>query len=176
MIEVAVGSQNPTKLEAVRLAVPELYLGQTKIMGFATKSAVSDQPMSDEEMIMGAHNRARNVISYKPSARYAVGMEGGIKVMPEGWFNLGWVCVIDVDTGNHCYGTTPAHFVPDKVKTLMEQSGLEMSDAVAELYKTHTVIDRDCSGVMTDGRLPAEELYRTGVLAAFSVLMANQNS
>lgn len=171
MIEIAVGSKNKTKLRAVEQASSELWLEAPKITGIETKSGVSDQPMTDEEMIMGAHNRARNMMSRVPSASYTIGMEGGIRVMPEGWFDMGWVCVIDVATHKTSYGVTPAVAVPEDVRHMMQHSGLELSDAVEAVYKTDTIESRDCSGVITNGIMPADRLYSLGVLAAFSVLI-----
>lgn len=170
MIEIAVGSKNKTKLRAIELASAELWTEKPKITGIETKSGVPDQPMSDFEMLMGAKNRARNMLSRVPWASYAVGMEGGIRVMPEGWFDLGWVCVIDVATHETSYGVTPAVAVPENVRLLMQQDDLELSDAVAAVYKTDTVESRDCTGVITNGILPADRLYSLGVLAAFSAL------
>jgi len=170
MIEIAVASENPTKLSAVELAASEFWVRGYRTRGFKTESGVSDQPMNDEEMIEGAINRARNVVSQYPVANYAVGLEGGMRVLPEGWFNLGWVCALDVASGEIGVGATLAHAVPRPVVELMQQKEIELSDAVAKIYHTNTVADRDCSGVITGGLLPADRIYAGGVLSALTDL------
>ena len=173
MIEIVVGSKNPTKLKATELAAAKLWDEEVKITGVAVESGVSDQPFRDNEMIKGAITRAGNAISQLPSAKYSIGMEGGVRDLPEAWFNLGWVCVMDVASRQVGLGVTVAHEIPEPVSNLMEFEGLELSDAVAQIYKTDTATDRDCSGVITDGLLPADELYAGGIISAFAALKNN---
>lgn len=185
MIEIVVGTKNEAKLRGVKIAGRAVW-PQTElaITGVSVPSGVSDQPMSDEEMIKGAHTRARNAADHMPQAALAVGLEGGIRQLPQGWFDLGWVCVIDRDSGKATYGATPAVYVPEPVRLFMQQSGLELSEAVAAVYKTDTISNRDCSGVITNGVLPCDRLYSIGVMSALSVQQhiadkeseANQNS
>lgn len=168
MIEIAVGSQNPTKLKAVKLAFRECLKTPKKVNGYTVRSGVSDQPMDDEEMRQGARNRAHGAAYQAPDARFAVGMEGGIRVQGNDWFNLGWVCMIDTDSGSSGFGLTAAHRIPDRVRMVMEAHDLELSDAVTAIYGTDTANDRDCSGVITDSLLPADLMYKIGVLAAYA--------
>lgn len=170
MIEIALGSENPTKLQAVRSAFKECLTDEYRVRGYAAASGVTDQPMSDEEMVLGARNRAEQAAILAPEARYTVGMEGGVRVMREGWFNMGWICIKEASTGIYGYGVTLAHRIPDQVRHLMEDKGLELSNAVSEVYGTNTVADRDCSGVITANLLPAAQIYQLGVIAAFTDL------
>ncbi len=174
MIEIAVGSQNPSKLSAADIAFRECLGEPFSITGYSVESGVSDQPMNDDEMFMGARNRVFNASRQAPDARYLVGMEGGMRVMRGHWFNLGWVCVQNTATGKHGYGVTLAHRVPDDVQTLMQEDGLELSDAVTAVYGTDTVSDRDCSGVITGGLLPADKVYALGIIAAFADTQTEQ--
>jgi len=58
-------------------------------------SGVSAQPMSDEESIEGATNRAKASLAATPSADFGVGMEGGIHKLGDKWYECGWIAVID---------------------------------------------------------------------------------
>ena len=56
---LAVGTQNPCKVAAVKECVASYQaLGTCKIAAFKVPSAVSDQPMTMEEIVAGAKNRA----------------------------------------------------------------------------------------------------------------------
>ena len=60
MKKVAVGSKNPVKIEAVRLAFKTAWpRKEWAVEGVEVDSGVPDQPMSDEESICGARNRAQ---------------------------------------------------------------------------------------------------------------------
>ncbi|MGH7203614.1 MAG: DUF84 family protein [Candidatus Levyibacteriota bacterium] len=51
---VAVGSENPVKIAAVKEAFEKVFPEQQfQIKGVAVQSGVSDQPMNDEESIKG---------------------------------------------------------------------------------------------------------------------------
>src|SRR5690242_6493252 len=117
MKHISVGSENPTKLEAVDLVAFELWPASGyDIKGYKTGSGVSDQPMGDEEMLLGATNRAFNVKARRPQADYSIGMEGGIRVLSKGWFNTGCVCVVENITGKTGYGWAVAHEIPLRLR------------------------------------------------------------
>lgn len=95
---VAVGSANPVKVEAVRLAFEDLY-ADTSIKIHVTShnapSGVSDQPYGDAETKLGAVNRAnaawedaeRSVPDSVKDLRktvpdFSVGLEGGVEEAP----------------------------------------------------------------------------------------------
>lgn len=79
-IRVAVGSKNPTKIDAVEEALPriieawtrsnnDVHFSQTRpskvsfsVCGFDVPSEVAGQPFSEKECITGAQNRAKSAI------------------------------------------------------------------------------------------------------------------
>ena len=168
MIEIAVGSQNPTKLAAVEQAFQQCMAEDYRVTGYAVESGVPEQPMNDNAMRVGAIHRADAAAALVPAARYAVGMEGGIRTVGADWYDMGWVCVVDTERDYVGYGATAGLRIPHAVRSVMETQGWDLSKAVAAVYKTDTVTNRDCSIVLTGGLLPADLLYRIGVLAAFA--------
>ena len=105
-IRVAVGSKNPCKLEAVRLAFESVFQDcEVSILSENAKSEVSDQPMGDVETKQGAINRARNTWnifngtdSDEERCDFAVGLEGGCEIMDHAtksdlWV-MAWMAVI----------------------------------------------------------------------------------
>lgn len=108
---VAVGSLNPAKIEAARLAFAALWPGQVfGVRGCAASSGVADQPMTDTETIRGARNRAAAAIGLG-QADYGIGIEGGLQQSDGRWFNAGWVVVLD-RAGREGLGSTLRMQVP----------------------------------------------------------------
>ncbi len=62
---IVVGSLNPVKIEAVRLAVADIFTKEKDekkeifldIIGLNASSEVPDQPWGDEQTLLGAKNR-----------------------------------------------------------------------------------------------------------------------
>ena len=76
---VVVGSENPSKLQAVRLGFEAVFPDKDfQFLCVNADSDVSAQPMGDAETVTGAQNRARNARVTQPEADYWVGLEGGL--------------------------------------------------------------------------------------------------
>lgn len=84
-LSIVVGSRNAVKVRAVREGFAKIF-GQAvelNVEGVDAKSHVSDQPMTDEETLLGARNRAGNTHLQRPDADFWVGVEGGIEPVPK---------------------------------------------------------------------------------------------
>jgi cytidyltransferase-like protein len=75
-LRVAVGSDNPVKIEAVRRAATRLY-GHADVRGFAVDSTVAHQPF-EEATWRGAATRAKAALERWPDADFGVGIEAGL--------------------------------------------------------------------------------------------------
>src|ERR1700756_4181138 len=96
---VAVGSFNPAKIEAARLAFGGVLAGVWRggldgKDGYNASPGAAAQPMTDAETIRGARNRAARAIDLG-EADYGVGIEGGLEQTDGSWFNSGWAVVVD---------------------------------------------------------------------------------
>jgi inosine/xanthosine triphosphatase len=85
LLDVVVGSTNPTKVGAVRTVFGRL--GWTRVGGVAVPSGVSPQPLGAEETWEGATTRARNALAAARAA-IGVGLEGGVELHRDG---SGWL-------------------------------------------------------------------------------------
>ena len=91
---VAVGSLNPVKIEAVKLAFEAVWPEKVfAVEGTSVESGVSSQPLSDAESIKGARARAKKSLK-KLGADFGVGLEGGLHKTGNTWFDCGWVVVV----------------------------------------------------------------------------------
>ena len=76
MRKIIIASRNPVKIEATRQGFQVMFPGEDfQIEGVSTPSGVSDQPMSSQETMTGATNRARAAQAQQPKADFWVGIE-----------------------------------------------------------------------------------------------------
>src|SRR5579864_5294801 len=96
-IKVMVGSQNPTKVKAVRQAFQKVFPNcRIVVQSHDVKSQVRDHPITFTETILGANNRACSLFAdYSGKADFFVGIEGGVDCFGGEWFQSNWVAIID---------------------------------------------------------------------------------
>lgn len=164
---VAVGSHNPVKLEAVEMAFKTVWPGKEwDVAGVDVCSGVSDQPMSDEDGINGARNRAKQAIENTQSD-YGVGLEGAIQKIGENYFDCGWIVVVDRE-GNEGIGSTIRMAVSMKMIEMIEQ-GMELGTVNDVLFKkTNSKQDQGHFGLMTNNTITRAQGYKDGVISALS--------
>lgn len=128
MIKVTVASENPVKVNTTKLGFEKMFPQETfQLKGISAASEVSDQPMSSEETLRGAINRANNVSKIAPDADYCVGIEGGLEELDDELEAFAWV-VIKSKEGKVGKGRTGSFFLPKKVSELIKK-GKELGEA-----------------------------------------------
>ncbi|MBU7037346.1 MAG: inosine/xanthosine triphosphatase [Theionarchaea archaeon] len=90
---VSVGSKNPVKVNAVSVVVNQIW-DDYRVLPVAVSSGINDQPTSDQEAIIGAHQRARQAREYV-DADMGVGLEGFTVDTDYGMFASCWVVIQD---------------------------------------------------------------------------------
>jgi inosine/xanthosine triphosphatase len=155
---VAVGSLNPAKIEAARLAFDAVWPGPVDdLRGFDVSSGVAAQPMTDAEAIRGARNRAARAIALG-QADYGVGIEGGLEQTEGSWFNSGWAVVVD-RAGREGTGSTLRMQVPLALMDLV-LAGQELGEACDLVFgRTNANRSEGFVGLMT-----GNAIHRTGAL------------
>ncbi len=126
-MKILVGSTNPTKVEAVRIAFLQ-YFSDVEVEGMSVESSVSNQPFGEETFI-GAKNRAMAL--QKHHADFFVGIEAGIFTTAEQSFCAAVTCIMNKD-GKVGYGTTPHFPIASKVMDEINL-GKEMALVIDEL-------------------------------------------
>src|SRR6185369_15836364 len=83
-MKVIIGSKNPQKIKAVEdLTSIYDFITEPEIFSFEVDSGISEQPMSLDEIILGAKNRAFNAYNLlNPECGISFGLESGITVVP----------------------------------------------------------------------------------------------
>ena len=154
MPTIAVASDNPVKIQAALLGFQRMFpAAQFDIVGVATPSGVSDQPMTDAETLAGARQRAHNVQARVEDADYWVGIEGGVQPHGGALEAFAWVVVLGRERTGH--SRTASFTLPDEITALVRQ-GVELGLADDAVFGredskrhngsvgllTHDVIDR----------------------------------
>lgn len=93
-MKVVVGSKNAAKMGAVENGV-KAYWGEVEMVGVDVPSGVSDQPMSLDETVQGAVNRAKAAFAAVPGCELAFGLEGGVMEMAGRTILFGVAAVFD---------------------------------------------------------------------------------
>ncbi|KAK5998913.1 Inosine/xanthosine triphosphatase [Cladobotryum mycophilum] len=74
---VIISSKNPVKIRAAQHGFTRMFPIHTfDFRNVSVPSGVSEQPMSDDETLDGAVNRAHNARELEPNADYWIGLEG----------------------------------------------------------------------------------------------------
>lgn len=166
-MKIAVGSQNPSKLDAVKLAFEAVFPKEKwEIIGVDIPSGVSNQPMSDKESIRGATNRAKRSLK-KMNADFGVGLEGGLQKIGKLWFDSGWIVVMD-KKGRTGIGSSVKMHTPDvMMKHIFE--GMELGSVDDLLFKRKNSKQAEGHfGIMTDKLLTRTQAYRAAVISALA--------
>lgn len=129
-MKIAIGSKNPAKVNPTKKVLISSFPG-AEIIDVDVYSNVSDMPLSDDEMIQGAINRAKNALK-KTDADMAIGLEGGAYDSEYGMFLAGWVAIIDKN-GKFGLGSGPRMLLPNDIKNALIE-GNELGPYLEENY------------------------------------------
>ncbi len=171
MKKIAIGTTNPSKIEAVKMKVDQQW-PNCELVPVSVPSGVSDMPMSDAECIEGAKNRAMASLQ-ATGADLGVGLEGGVMFMPEGMMLVGWVAIVDGD-GRVGLGSSARIPLPEFIAQRVrdgEELGPVMDTVVNE---TNTKHRGGASGILSAGLTKRSESFATAVAYALSPFVAPQ--
>ncbi len=159
-VDIAVGSLNPVKIEAVRNVMERIY-GSVRIFAVDSKSGVPEQPFEDET-VQGAINRAKGAIG---DHSLAVGIEAGVFERYDGLYDVQHCAVIDSD-GKITIGMGSGFRYPDKVAELV-RNGKTVGEAMKEIYSGKDIgREQGAIGILSKGLLDRRELTEQSVLNA----------
>lgn len=158
---VIVASLNPAKINAVEQAFCQAFPEKNfEFKGISVNSDVSDQPMSDQETLLGARNRVRNAKAAVSDADFYVGLEAGI----EGKETYAWMVIeSDKQRGESRSSSLP---LPPKVLALLAQ-GIELGDVMDQLFSVHNIKQKGGAiGLLTNNILTRSSVYQQALLLA----------
>ena len=171
--QVIVGSTNPVKITAVRAVLLRLA-PNVQVEGIAVASGVPDQPIGDEQTQAGARQRAVAALAARPHAEIAVGLEGGVIVLPDGRMRTcAWAVVVDRE-GRDGVGGSLSMPLPDRVAARI-RAGEELGHAMdAEAQTVGTKHGRGAVGILTAGLVDRQQAYEPLVAYALAPWLAGE--
>ncbi|WHX39653.1 DUF84 family protein [Mesobacillus sp. AQ2] len=153
-MKVAVGSKNPAKINAVKAAFQET---DYEIVSIDAESGVSDQPMSDEETIRGAVNRAIEAAE-KGEAGIGIGLEGGVQQTPYGLMLCNWGALAVKGMEPIIAGGARIP-LPDEVAQQL-LAGSELGPVMDDYAKKQNVRKNEGAiGIFTNGQIDRSEMF-----------------
>jgi inosine/xanthosine triphosphatase len=198
-ILVAVGSTRRPKVNAVGEALSAIrtvseFLPPFEIVGVEVASGVRHTPLSREDLMAGARQRAEALMQMARAQsqpwKYFVGLEGGfdvipgldvipsLDVMPEldvvseagnRWVFLeSWAYVTD-GAGRGSFGQSGAVLVPEALAETVVDDGVELSQAIDAFAGGHNIRDAEGAwGILTRNLTTRQDSFRTAVINAFA--------
>ncbi|WP_247236449.1 inosine/xanthosine triphosphatase [Telluribacter sp. SYSU D00476] len=162
---VVVASKNPVKIEAAlsgfQLMFPEMDF---EVVPVSVPSGVADQPMTDQETLLGAQNRVQNAYTAFPEADYWIGIEGGVETMGDDLAAFAWIVVKSHTMAGKA--RSGAFFLPPAVAALVKQ-GVELGEADDQVFgHTNSKQKGGAIGLLTDNVVDRRQLYEQAVLLA----------
>jgi inosine/xanthosine triphosphatase len=180
-ITIAVGSKRGPKVNAVREAlrsfgsflVPE---AEFQVEGVEVPSGVRHTPLSREELMAGARQRAEALVRIARERgtgwNYFVGLEGGLDVVhfdnSRRVFLESWAYVADA-SGAGFFGLSGGILVPEPLAERVVDQGVELSEAIDSFAGGSGIRDgQGAWGVLTRDIITRQEAFRVAVIHAFA--------
>ena len=165
MKKIIIASKNPVKINAVKMAFQKVFPEELFVFeGNSIPSNVSDQPIGNEETMLGASNRAKNAMSLFSDADYWVGIEGGVEKTERGMESFSWVFIKSKEIEGKAKGNI--FFLPKKVEELIDQ-GKELGDADDIVFGDSNSKQKNGSvGILTGDIITRTDYYYAALVLA----------
>ncbi len=180
LVRIAAGSTRRPKLNAVQEAAVlfRSYLSADttiEVHGYEVESGVSHTPLSRQELMQGARQRAKALASRLAAsaepANFYVGLEGGLDVVEEPGqrrvFLQSWAYVTDGESGH--FGCSGSIEIPEALAEEVVAQGTELSVAIDNFAGQAGIRDAQGAwGVLSGNLISRQESFRVAVVAAFA--------
>src|SRR5690625_2719281 len=154
MMKIVVGSTNPAKVHAVQ---DILIHKRATIVSVNVDSGVQSQPLSEEETMTGAHNRAINALK-KTNAQLSFGLEGGVTETKLGLMLCNWG-VLRSRKGNMWVASGAKIILPDHVAAEVKE-GKQLGEIIANIvHDKKQAKKQGAVGLYTAGWVNRKELF-----------------
>jgi inosine/xanthosine triphosphatase len=169
---IAIGTKNKTKIQALQEALEEVQcFDDFEMLSFAVPSGIAEQPLSLEETILGAKNRAQaSFLSPSLTPKYGFGIESGLVEAPRtrtGFLNI---CVCSAYNGKeYSTGFSTGFEVPLPILRRVLEDKLDLSQAcIASGISSNEKMGEEegLIGILTKGKVNRLEYTKECIHAA----------
>ena len=162
---VLVGSKNPVKISCTEDGFVQSFNRSFLVEGINAHSGVSDQPVGDQETLLGAKNRAIHSSEVFPEANFWVGIEGGVDRDDYGMYAFAWIYILSKN-GVVGQAKTGTFYLPKEVARLVDE-GMELGKADDQVFEKENSKQQGGSvGILTHGVVNRGEYYRQAIILA----------
>jgi len=164
-IRLVVASKNPVKIKCSTDGFQKVFPNYQIIsQPVAAASEVADQPMTDQETLKGAQNRARNAKLAFPDADYWIGLEGGIADDGQHMEAFAWIYILSKDIDGKA--RTASFELPPEIRKLV-LSGVELGHADDQVFDRHnSKHGNGAVGILTHELIDRAAYYEPAVILA----------
>jgi inosine/xanthosine triphosphatase len=153
MMKIIIGSKNQAKVKAVQHA----FLSDHDFIAVDVPSGVRNMPISDEETIKGAINRAENALQMG-QGDIAIGLEGGVVESPFGLFLCNWGALAKQDHPTIIAGGARILLPVDIARRL--RNGEELGPVMDDYTKKQNIRQQEGAiGVFTNNQINRVEMF-----------------
>lgn len=131
-----------------------------------TQSGVSDMPLSIEESMLGAKQRATNLFKNDSKKNtLSIGVEGGLFQIDGKVFLQSWSCVYNGIM--YSYGSSGSIELPKDLSSRVIHDGIELSVAIDKFVNQSDVRSKQGTfGILTDDLLTREDSFEMATFLA----------
>ena len=170
-IQLAVGSRNPVKVNAVREAFRAIHPEfEILVEGFEVESKVRSQPFEDDETLLGATNRAMSAYNefvqrFQSPPKYSLGIEGGLRYADYGLECFAWITIFN---GSTITKSRSASFMLPPSIEMHIRDGMELGDADDLVFgRKNSKQGSGSVGHLTNGLIDRTSFYKQPVILAY---------
>ena len=135
-MKIAIWTKSPPKVKAIQQAIDEVVYFKDmdiELIPLKVSSDISDMPISLEENMLGAKNRAHNCKKEVEADLY-IWMEWWTTMIEDKAYLFGVVYILDRDWNSH-YGISNMMEVPEYFRKKIYDEGLELWPVLSEATK-----------------------------------------
>ena len=153
-MKICIGSLNKVKVQAVQAKLASLG---NVIVSKDAPSQVSNQPMTDQETVTGAKNRALFARQY---GDIGIGLEAGIERLGEQVFLVNWGVL--VDEHNQCYYAGGTRLPLPTELAIQLDGTVELADVIDNYAKRQDVRSKEGAiGILTADHCSRQESFES---------------
>ncbi len=172
-MKIAIGTLRKPKIDGIKEGVSSCpyfrdVLESIEFIPTEVSSDISHMPLTIQEVMQGAFNRARNLIKLGIEADYYIGIEGGVSRFGEKAYIFGCVYIQNA-TGEGHYGFSPMAEVPKLVDARLYENGEELGHIMGELSgRTDIRSENGSMGAWTDDMFTRKDEFVDAFKAAIA--------
>ncbi|MBD7935498.1 MULTISPECIES: DUF84 family protein [Cytobacillus] len=152
-MKIYIGSKNPTKVQAVK----NIFIENSEVIAVDVASNVAKQPMTDQETIQGAINRAKGAL-YEGDGVIGIGLEGGVQQTDYGLFLCNWGALA-VEGHTPIVAGGARILLPDSIAQRLIE-GEELGPVMDDFTNKNNIRSQEGAiGVFTANEINREEMF-----------------